>query len=124
MKRTIQLSLDKILTDGDTQPRAALDSSVVHDYAEAMKAMGYQPVPMAATDIYAGLQSGLINALPTTPIAAHSGPSSRRPDPKSGDCPSHGDRSSISQAWSMTWWAVRRMRNWSGQVRAVLPSAL
>jgi TRAP-type transport system periplasmic protein len=39
-------------------------------YAEAMKAMGYQPVPMAATDIYAGLQSGLINALPTTPIAA------------------------------------------------------
>jgi TRAP-type C4-dicarboxylate transport system substrate-binding protein len=39
-------------------------------YAEAMKAMGYQPVPMAATDIYTGLQSGLINAFPTTPIAA------------------------------------------------------
>ena len=39
-------------------------------YAEAMKGMGYQPVPMAATDIYTGLQSGLINAFPTTPIAA------------------------------------------------------
>ena len=39
-------------------------------YAEGMKAMGYQPVPMAATDIYTGLQSGLINAFPTTPIAA------------------------------------------------------
>jgi TRAP-type C4-dicarboxylate transport system substrate-binding protein len=39
-------------------------------YAEAMKAMGYQPVPMAATDIYPRLQSGLINAFPTTPIAA------------------------------------------------------
>jgi TRAP-type C4-dicarboxylate transport system substrate-binding protein len=39
-------------------------------YAEVMKHMGFQPVPMAATDIYTGLQSGLINALPTTPIAA------------------------------------------------------
>jgi len=39
-------------------------------YAEVMKAMGFQPVPMAATDIYTGLQSGLINAVPTTPIAA------------------------------------------------------
>ncbi len=39
-------------------------------YLEAMKQMGYQPVAMAATDIYTGLQSGLINAFPTTPIAA------------------------------------------------------
>jgi len=39
-------------------------------YAEIMKRMGFQPVPMAATDIYTGLQSGLINAFPTTPIAA------------------------------------------------------
>jgi TRAP-type transport system periplasmic protein len=39
-------------------------------YAEVMKRMGFQPVPMAATDIYTGLQSGLINAFPTTPIAA------------------------------------------------------
>jgi len=39
-------------------------------YLEAMKSMGYQPVPLAATDMYTGLQSGLINAFPTTPIAA------------------------------------------------------
>lgn len=39
-------------------------------YAEVIKQMGFQPVPMAATDIYTGLQSGLINAVPTTPIAA------------------------------------------------------
>jgi TRAP-type C4-dicarboxylate transport system substrate-binding protein len=39
-------------------------------YAEVIKRMGFQPVPMAATDIYTGLQSGLINAFPTTPIAA------------------------------------------------------
>src|SRR5215472_14303758 len=39
-------------------------------YAEVMKRMGFQPIPMAATDIYTGLQSGLINAFPTTPIAA------------------------------------------------------
>ena len=39
-------------------------------YLEAMKELGYHPVAMAATDIYAGLESGLINAVPTTPIAA------------------------------------------------------
>jgi TRAP-type C4-dicarboxylate transport system substrate-binding protein len=39
-------------------------------YLEVMKRLGYQPVAMAATDIYTGLQSGLINAFPTTPIAA------------------------------------------------------
>ena len=39
-------------------------------YLEAMKAMGYQPVALAATDVYTGLQSGLINAFPTTPILA------------------------------------------------------
>jgi hypothetical protein len=33
-------------------------------------------------------------------------------------------RSSISHAWSMTWWAVRRTRNPMGHVRADLPSAL
>ena len=33
-------------------------------------------------------------------------------------------RSSISHAWSMTCWAVRRMRNWIGHVRAARPSAL
>jgi len=39
-------------------------------YLEAMKAMGYRPVALAATDIYTGLESGMINAVPTTPILA------------------------------------------------------
>jgi TRAP-type C4-dicarboxylate transport system substrate-binding protein len=38
--------------------------------ADAYKAEGYQPVPLAATEIHSALQAGLINALPTTPIAA------------------------------------------------------
>jgi TRAP-type C4-dicarboxylate transport system substrate-binding protein len=39
-------------------------------YLEVMQAMGFNPVAMAATDIYTGLQSGLISAFPATPIAA------------------------------------------------------
>ncbi|MFQ5916740.1 MAG: TRAP transporter substrate-binding protein DctP [Candidatus Binatia bacterium] len=39
-------------------------------YVEAWREAGYHPVPLAATDIHAALQSGLINAFPTTPIAA------------------------------------------------------
>lgn len=39
-------------------------------YLEAMKAMGYRPVALAATDIYTGLESGMINVVPTTPILA------------------------------------------------------
>lgn len=39
-------------------------------YVEAWKDAGYRPVPLAATEILTGLQSGLINALPTTPLAA------------------------------------------------------
>lgn len=37
---------------------------------EAYKNCGYNPVPLAATEIHTALQSGLINAFPTTPIAA------------------------------------------------------
>ncbi len=39
-------------------------------YVEAWKDAGYQPVPLASTEIHTGLQSGLINAVPATPIAA------------------------------------------------------
>ncbi len=35
-----------------------------------LKDNGFKPVPLAATDILTGLQSGLIEALPTTPLAA------------------------------------------------------
>jgi len=38
--------------------------------AESWKHQGFHPVPLAATDIHTGLQSGLINAIPTTPLAA------------------------------------------------------
>ena len=34
------------------------------------RANGFQPVPLAATDILTGLQTGMIEALPTTPLAA------------------------------------------------------
>ena len=37
---------------------------------EAWKAEGFSPVPLPATEIYTGLQSGLINAFSTTPLAA------------------------------------------------------
>ncbi len=39
-------------------------------YIEAWKDAGYHPVPLASTEIHTGLQSGLINAVPATPIAA------------------------------------------------------
>lgn len=37
---------------------------------ETWKEGGYNPVPLPATEIYTGLQSGLINAFATTPLAA------------------------------------------------------
>ena len=37
---------------------------------EAWKDAGYRPVPLAATEIHTALQSGLINAFVTTPVAA------------------------------------------------------
>ena len=39
-------------------------------YIEAWKDAGFHPVPLAATEIHTGLQSGLINAFATTPLAA------------------------------------------------------
>ncbi len=39
-------------------------------YLEAWKDAGYRPVPLPATEIYTGLQSGLINTVTTTPLAA------------------------------------------------------
>ena len=44
----------------------AEDSAVV----EAYKAAGYRPVPLAVTDIHMALQSGLIEVVPMTPVAA------------------------------------------------------
>jgi TRAP-type C4-dicarboxylate transport system substrate-binding protein len=38
--------------------------------SQVWKATGYNPVPLAATDILTGLQTGLIDGIPTTPYAA------------------------------------------------------
>jgi len=39
-------------------------------HISAWRAAGYNPVPLPATEIHTALSSGLINAVPTTPIAA------------------------------------------------------
>ena len=41
-----------------------------NDTLELWKANGFRPVPLAATDILTGLQTGLIEAVPTTPLYA------------------------------------------------------
>ena len=41
-----------------------------NDAVDLWKAGGFHPVPLAATDILPGLQTGLINAFDTTPLAA------------------------------------------------------
>jgi TRAP-type C4-dicarboxylate transport system substrate-binding protein len=41
-----------------------------NDMVQWWKARGYQPVPLAATDIMTGLQTGMIDALPSPPLAA------------------------------------------------------
>ncbi|MDJ0972439.1 MAG: TRAP transporter substrate-binding protein DctP [Kiloniellales bacterium] len=38
--------------------------------AKAWRDAGYKPVPLAGTDIHGGLQSGMIDCVPTVPIAA------------------------------------------------------
>ncbi len=38
--------------------------------AQAWRDSGYQPVPLAATDILGALQSGMIDCVPTVPVAA------------------------------------------------------
>ena len=40
------------------------------DWVQLWKGRGYEPVPLAMTDIQTGLQTGLIEGLPTTPLAA------------------------------------------------------
>lgn len=39
-------------------------------WADALRQVGYQPVPLPATEIHTGLQSGLFDAFTTTPVAA------------------------------------------------------
>ena len=54
----------------DLKPMRLFTWSGDTTYTEAWKNAGYRPVPLAVTEILTGLQSGLINAFPTTPLAA------------------------------------------------------
>jgi len=40
------------------------------DWVQLWKGRGYEPVPLAMTDIQTGLQTGLIEGIPTTPLAS------------------------------------------------------
>lgn len=39
-------------------------------WADALRSAGYRPVPLPATEIHTGLQSGLVDTFSTTPVAA------------------------------------------------------
>ncbi len=69
---------------------------------------------------------GQLTLMPPHPAAGRLRGLARASSPRSEPAPVQPGmfRSSISHAWSMTWWAVRRMRNWIGHVRAARPSAL
>ena len=54
----------------DLKPQRLFVWSAETAYIELWKDFGFEPVPLAATDIHTALQSGLINAFSTTPIAA------------------------------------------------------
>jgi TRAP-type C4-dicarboxylate transport system substrate-binding protein len=54
----------------DLQPLKLFTWAGDTTYIEAWKDAGYNPIPLAATEIHTGLQSGLINAFATTPLAA------------------------------------------------------
>ena len=54
----------------DLQPLKLFTWAGDTTYIDAWKDAGYNPIPLAATEIHTGLQSGLINAFATTPLAA------------------------------------------------------
>ncbi|MEE9209551.1 MAG: TRAP transporter substrate-binding protein DctP [Kiloniellales bacterium] len=61
---------DPVVDPEDLKPMKIFTWAGDTAVTDAYKAAGYQPVPLAATEIHSALQAGLINALPTTPIAA------------------------------------------------------
>ena len=54
----------------DLRPQRLFVWSAETAYIELWKDFGFEPVPLAPTDIHTALQSGLIEAFSTTPIAA------------------------------------------------------
>lgn len=59
-----------VVSPADLKPMRFFVSARDTALIEAWKGEGYRPVPLAATDIHTALQSGLIEALITPPIAA------------------------------------------------------
>ena len=59
-----------VVTPDDLKPQKLFTWAGDSATLEAWQRAGFRPVPLAATDIHTALQSGLINAIPTTPIAA------------------------------------------------------
>ncbi len=54
----------------DLKPLRLSAWAAATEYIEAWKAAGYKPVTLPATDIHMALQSGLVNAFASTPVAA------------------------------------------------------
>lgn len=59
-----------VVTPEDLKPLKLFAWAGETAHIGAWRAAGYNPVPLPATEIHTGLSSGLINAVPTTPIAA------------------------------------------------------
>jgi TRAP-type C4-dicarboxylate transport system substrate-binding protein len=59
-----------VVTPEDLKPLKMFSWVGDSAYVEAWRASGYNPVPLPATEIHTGLSSGLIKAVPTTPLAA------------------------------------------------------
>ena len=57
-------------TPGDVQDLKLFTSAGNPEMVQWWKRNGYNPVPLSSTDIMTGLQTGMIEALPTTPLAA------------------------------------------------------
>jgi TRAP-type C4-dicarboxylate transport system substrate-binding protein len=60
----------QVVSPDDLRPLRLFSWAGYDAYNEAWKDAGFQPVPLSATEIHTGLQSGLINAVSGTPIAA------------------------------------------------------
>ena len=61
---------DPVVHPDDLKPMRLFTWAGDDTVVEIYKRCGYHPVPLAATEIHTALQSGLINAFQTTPIAA------------------------------------------------------
>jgi TRAP-type C4-dicarboxylate transport system substrate-binding protein len=59
-----------VVTPEELRPLKIFSWSGDDALVEAWKRAGYHPVPLAATEIHAGLQSGVINAFAVPPVAA------------------------------------------------------